>query len=287
MKRSQILLIVVAIVVVAAIFFLPKVVVNEKDKTGFAKGGAAASIPEGHSEDDGHDHGTQAEGADVHVAATPEQVMELTTVRARFNKATDAETRAKLAGELAAAYASVSKHDSAGYYYEVAANVRPGEKTYKKAGDQYFEAFSFATTQERANELGDKARNMYEQVLKNNPAELDAKTNLAMTYIATSNPMQGIKLLNEVVATDPNNEKALFNLGILSIQTRQFDKAEARFRKLVAVNPNHVEGTFYFGVALDELGKEEEAKAVLNKVKTMSNDPALITSVDDRLSKLN
>ncbi len=287
MKRSQILLIVVAIAVVAAIFFLPKVVVNEKDKDNFAANGAAATVPEGHSEDDGHDHGGEAGRADVHTAATPEQTMELTTVRARYNKASDATTRERIATELAAAYAAVSKHDSAGYYYEMAANARPGEKSYKKAGDEYFEAFSFAATQERANDLGAKARSMYEQVLKNNPTDLDAKTNVAMTYIATTNPMQGITLLREVISADPNNQKALFNLGILSVQSRQFDKAEERFRKLVSVNPEHVEGTFYLGVALAEQEKNDEAKAVLNKVKTMSSDPALSASVDEYLARLN
>ncbi|QCR24347.1 tetratricopeptide repeat protein [Pontibacter sp. SGAir0037] len=288
MKKNQIILIVVAIAVAAAIFFLPKVVVNEKDKDNFAQNENAASVPEGHSEDDGHNHGgAEAGQADVHMAASPEQVMELTTARAKYNKAADSETRTRLASELAAAYAIVNKHDSAGYYYEIAANARPGEKSYKKAGDAYFEAFSFATTQERANELGAKARGMYEQVLKNNPTDLDAKTNVAMTYIATTNPMQGITLLREVISADPNNQKALFNLGILSVQSRQFDKAEERFRKLIAVNPEHVEGTFYLGVSLAETGKDEEAKAVLNKVKTMSSDPALLTSVDEYLAQLN
>ena len=288
MSRSQILIVVAAIVLVAVMFFLPKVVVNEEDKGSFAKGTTAAT-PEGHSEDDGHDHGA-AEGATpagAHMAATPEQLMELSTARAKYNKATDAQARMRLASELAEAYATANKYDSAGYYYEIAAEARGGEKSYKKAGDAYFEAFTFAATQERANELGAKAREMYEQVLKNNPSELDAKTNVAMTYIASTNPMQGITLLREVIASDPNNEKALFNLGILSIQSRQYDRAVERFRKLVSVNPAHLEGTFYLAVSLAETGENEEAKSLFNKVKGMSNDPALAASVDEYLAKLN
>lgn len=289
MSRSQILIVVAAIVLVAVIFFLPKVVVNEEDKAGFANGETAAALPEGHSEDDGHDHGATegASPAGAHMAATPEQLMELATARAKYNKATEDQARMRLASELAAAYATANKHDSAGYYYQVAAEARGGEKSYKKAGDAYYEAFTFATTQERAGELGAKAREMYEQVLKNNPSDLDAKTNIAMTYIASTNPMQGITLLREVIATDPNNEKALFNLGILSIQSGQYDKAAERFQKLVEVNPKHVEGTFYLAVSLAETGKNAEAKALFNKVKGMSNDPALAASVDEYLAKLN
>ncbi|WP_299826104.1 tetratricopeptide repeat protein [uncultured Pontibacter sp.] len=287
MSRSQILIVIIAVAMVAAIFFLPKVVVND-DKDSLAKAETAAAVPEGHSEDDGHDHGAEAGAtADVHTRATPEQLLALTTARAKYNKAADDQTKNRLAAELAAAYATVSKHDSAGYYYEIAAKARGGEKSYKRAGDAYYEAFTFAATQQRANELGAKARNMYEQVLKNNPSDLDAKTNVAMTYIATSNPMQGITLLREVIASDPNNQKALFNLGILSIQSNQYDKAEERFRHLVSVNPEHVEGTFYLALSLANTGAKEEAKALFNKVKGMSNDPALAASVDEELAKLN
>ncbi|PRY07851.1 tetratricopeptide repeat protein [Pontibacter ummariensis] len=288
MSRSQILIVVVAIALAAGIFFLPKVVVNEEDKENFAKAETTAGTPEGHSEDDGHNHGAEAgAAADAHATATPEQLMALATARAKYNKATDAQTRARFASELAAAYSTASKYDSAGYFYEIAAETRGGEKSYRQAGDAYYEAFSFAATQERANELGSKARSMYEQVLKNNPSDLDAKTNLAMTYVATTNPMQGIMLLREVIAADPNNEKALFNLGILSMQSGQYDKAVERFEKLVAVNPQHVEGTFYWAVALAETGQAEDAKALFNKVKGMSKDPALAASVDEYLAKLN
>ncbi|MFD2512711.1 tetratricopeptide repeat protein [Pontibacter locisalis] len=288
MSRPQILIVVAAIALAAAMFFLPKVVVNEDDKNNIAQSETAA-VPEGHSEDDGHDHGAEAGagGTAVHTAATPEQLMELATARAKYNKATDAQARNRLAAELGEAYEKASKYDSAGYYFEIAANARGGEKSYKRAGDAYYEAFTFAATQERANELGAKARGMYEQVLKNNPSDLDAKTNVAMTYIASTNPMQGITLLREVVATDPNNQKALFNLGILSIQSTQYDKAVERFRHLVEVNPSHVEGTFYLAVALAETGEKEEARALFNKVKGMSNDPALAASVDEYLARLN
>ncbi|RAU81485.1 tetratricopeptide repeat protein [Pontibacter arcticus] len=292
MSRSQILIVIIAVALVAGIFFLPKVVVNKKDESAMAAGQAAA-VPEGHSEDDGHDHGAEAgatagagTASDVHATATPDQLMTLATARAKYKKSTDPQFKSRLATELADAYAAAQKYDSAGFYFEIAANARPGEKSYKKAADAYYEAFTFAATQERAGELGGKARNMYEQVLKNNPSDLDAKTNVAMTYISTTNPMQGITLLREVITANPNHQKALFNLGILSVQSGQYDKAAERFRKLVEVNPKHVEGTFYLAISLAETEQEEEAKTLLNKVKTMSNDPALAASVDEYLAKL-
>jgi tetratricopeptide (TPR) repeat protein len=289
MTRSQIILIVAAIALVAALFFLPKVVVDKDDnEVELAVNDPKSAIPAGHSAEDGHNHGAEESdaSANAHTTASADQLMELATVRARYKKSTDKQQRSLLAGELAEAYAGAGKYDSAGYYYQLAAEARPGERIYKKAGDNYFEAFTYAATQERATELGAKARSMYEYVLKNNPSNLDAKTNVAMTYIATSNPMQGITLLREVIASDPKNEKALYNLGILSIQSQQYDKAADRFEKLIEVNPKHVEGTFYLAVSLTELGKNEEAKALFIKVKNMNDDPALTASVDEYLARL-
>lgn len=286
MSRLQILIVVAAIALMAAMFFLPKVIVNEKDKETFATTQEAAPAG-GHTAGDGHEHDAEATAADAHTEASPEQLMALTTARAKYNKATEAQARAKMASQLAEAYSGAAKYDSAGYYYEVAAEARPGETTYKKAGDSYYEAFTYAPTQERANELGAKARDMYEQVLKNNPSNLDAKTNVAMTYIATTNPMQGITLLREVISADPNNEKALFNLGVLSMQSNQYDKAAERFQKLVTLNPENVEATFYLGVSLAKTGQPEEARALFNKVKGMSKDPALEASVEEALAALN
>ncbi|PIQ21298.1 MAG: hypothetical protein COW65_09935 [Cytophagales bacterium CG18_big_fil_WC_8_21_14_2_50_42_9] len=108
-----------------------------------------------------------------------------------------------------------------------------------------------------------------------------------MTYIAAGEaPMQGINLLREVITTDPDNEKALFNLGILSIQSGQYDKAVERFRHLIEVNPKHVQGNFYLAVSLAETGQKEEAKQVFNRARKLDADPGFQASIDTELAKL-
>jgi tetratricopeptide (TPR) repeat protein len=220
-----------------------------------------------------------------HMAATPAQQKELAQLRAKY-AAADGTAKSRLAGDLAKQYAAVNKFDSAGYYYEQVAVARPGEQAWKRAADQYFEAFSFAATEERAKQLSAKARELYERVLKNNPDNLDAKTNLGMTYMASENPVQGVVMLREVLATDPRNEKALYNLGVLSLQSNQAEKAVERFRELVKYHPENESGQFYLGVALAQTGNRAEARKVFTEVKKNSTDPALSASVDQELQKL-
>jgi tetratricopeptide (TPR) repeat protein len=292
MSKSKVALLLSAVVLAVLMALLPKVIINKDSKGEFAANGAAAPAgePEHDPNHEGHeDHATEAASstpAAAHVVASPAQLKEIAELRNRFGRESSPQAKGKLAEELAEKYSAIAKHDSAGYFYEQVAQVRPGEKSFQRAADQYFEAFTFAATQERSEQLGTKAQGLYEQVLKNNPTNLDAKTNLAMTFIASSTPMRGITLLREVISADPKNEKALFNLGVLSIQSNQYDKAVDRFRDLLVVNPNHVEGTFYLGVALSETGKKPEAQKAFLKVKELSKEPEVQASVDSYLEKL-
>ncbi|RYE90004.1 MAG: tetratricopeptide repeat protein [Cytophagaceae bacterium] len=220
-----------------------------------------------------------------HTQTTAAQRRELDGLLAQYQAAPVAQ-RPALATKLAASYTTVQRFDSAGYYLATVAQVKPAEKNWQQAADAYFQAYSFASSEERKKMLGGKARELYDKVLAANPNNLDAKTNLGMAYMSSDNPVKGITLIREVLEQDPKNEKALYNLGVLAIQSNQLDKAAERFAQLVKVNPNNVEGQFYLGVTLARTNRAAEAKAAFRKAKSLSNDPALAASVDEELAKL-
>ena len=221
-----------------------------------------------------------------HMTVAPAKRKEIDGLLAKYAAERDPVAKLRVASDLAAKYREVEKFDSAGYYYEQLALARPGEQTWKRAADSYFEAFSFAATEDRQKMLATKTRELYDKVLKNNPENLDAKTNLGMAYMASDNPVQGVTLLREVLVADPRNENALYNLGLLSIQSNQYDKAVERFRELTKVNPENINGQFYLGVSLAKTNAKEAAKAAFQKAKSLSSDPALLASVDEQLAQL-
>ena len=77
--------------------------------------------------------------------------------------------------------------------------------------------------------------------------------------------MQGITMLREVLAEDPKNESALFNMGMLSIQSGQYEKAVERLEELVKINPNHTQGHLLLGIALMNTGDKARARHNLKK----------------------
>ena len=107
-----------------------------------------------------------------------------------------------------------------------------------------------------------------------------------MTYVSTPTPMQGILLLREVVAQSPDFEPAVFNLGLLSMRSNQFSKAAERFKHLVNNNSKNTKAAFYLGVSLARLGRNAEAKEVLEKVKIADKDPAIQAEIDILLKEL-
>jgi cytochrome c-type biogenesis protein CcmH/NrfG len=109
---------------------------------------------------------------------------------------------------------------------------------------------------------------------------------MAMTYVSTSSPMQGIRMLREVLAEDPKNEQALFNMGMLSIQSGQYDRAIERLEQLIQVNPKHIQGQLLLGVAYVNKGDRSKARQQFEKVKKLDNDPSVQATADSYLKDL-
>ena len=299
----QVVLLVGALALAGGLYALPKGIVKPKegkaelsqdaartanrDGGGTATNGSKADASSGPRPAETATVGPTEAGpaAAPHTQATASQRRELNDLLAQY-KAAPAATRLGVATKLATSYTTVQRFDSAGYYLATVAQAKPSEKAWQQAADAYFQAYSFASSEERKKMLGTRARELYDNVLTTNPNNLDAKTNLGMAYMSSDNPVKGISLLREVLEQDPKNEKVLYNLGVLAIQSNQFDKAAERFAQLIKVNPNNVEGQFYLGVTLARTNRAAEAKTAFLKAKSLSKDPALAASVDEEIAKL-
>lgn len=287
MKKSILLVLVLATALTAGLYSLPKVVVQNKDKqlggrTGQTSG--SEMVAGDSTSTAGHVGGTG--GADLHQEpVSPEQQRRMEGLQRQFASA-PASGKVAAANELITFFRSVSRYDSAARYSEEIARLEPTEQNWLKAGDQYFEAYGFAVDEKKGAYLGQKTREAYQKALDQNPNLLAAKANMAMTYVNTPTPMQGIMLLREVLQQDPTNELALFNLGLLSMRSGQYTRAIERFRQILVTSPANRKAQFYLGISLAEAGQKEEARKVLAQVKAQEKDPQILAAIreyEDRL----
>jgi tetratricopeptide (TPR) repeat protein len=273
MHRNQLLLSVAAIGLVVWLYMLPKSVVKGLRQVSQVAVDSAATpprIPQGHQAD-----------------LNPQQQKKLRQLKALYVSAKSDVERVNTADSLASTFAAMSHPDSAAHYREELARLQPGLNRYRQAGDALYEAFRSAAEPARAAALGEKTRFYYQKVLELSPDELDVKSRMAMTYVTTPSPMQGIMMLREVLARDPDNQTALFNLGLLSMQSRQFDKALDRFRQILGKHPQDAEARLYLGICFVELNEPEQARKEFETVKQTAGDPAILQAAEQYLGQLN
>lgn len=307
MQIKQYSLIAAGVGLTALLAFLPKgVVKNDSEASANRdKGVVSASsslnqevtIPDGHSEDDGHDHSNSTseemqDGAAKHLMTISEEDKELlNSARTLYFKVLNKKgavhnDKHQALENFVENLKKVSLFDSAAYYLSIEAEENPTLGHNLAAADAYYEASVFAINPAKASAASEKARKYYELVLKENPSNTDAKAQLAMTYVTTPNPMQGIAMLREIVEQYPNHAKAIENLGLLSVQSGQYDKAIVRFEKLVELKPDDVSAHLYLGVSYKETGAKAKARKELEFVFNNATDPALKEAAKEYLKGL-
>lgn len=269
MVRTRIILIVASALIIAGLFLLPKAVVENESQLASGHVQDSATTPV-------QSHNAIAEGLAARIKK----------LRVRYLSESKDEKNAIFADSLANLYQEAGKFDSAAWFAEVAASFFKTPESRLRAGNNYYEAFTFAMDAGKQQHFAEKAREYFTVILKDQPRNYDVKTKMAMTYVGSGTPMKGIRMLREVLTDDPKNETALFDMGMLSIQSGQFDRAIERLVQLVEVNPNHIQGQLLLGVAYMNSGDKANARKQFEKVKQLDKDPSVQATADSYLKDL-
>lgn len=292
MNKSVLFVIILASALTVGLYSLPKVVVRNDSKqlSAASEGGHATQTPTvAQSGADSLNVTAKGNGADASAIhekpISPEQQKRLRTLETEFASAGPAQ-KEPIGEKLIALFRDLTRYDSAAHYAGLVAMAQPNERNLLRAGDEHFEAYTFAVDDKKTALLGQKTREFYQQALAKNPNLLSAKANMAMTYVNTDTPMQGIMLLREVLKQEPTNELALFNLGLLSMRSNQYERAVERFRQILVNNPTSRKAQFYLGISLAEAGQKAEAKQVLAQVKKQEKDPQILAAVQEYEERL-
>lgn len=267
MLKTRIILVLVGALLVWLIFLLPKVVVENESQLMEAAPTESGST-------------TAHSNVPANLSAT------IRSVRGQYKEDLTNQKNAIFADSLRTLYTQSGQFDSAAWFAEKAATFFNTTESFLKTGNSYYEAYTFAMEPVKQEQLAEKTRVWLGKVLENDPKNLEVKTKVAMTYLSSKAPMQGITMMREVLAEDPKNEFALYNMGMLSIQSGQYDRAIERLEELAAVNPNHVQGQLLLGVAYMNKGNKDKARQQFENVKKLDKDPAVQATADSYLKDL-
>ena len=267
MLKKRIILIAVSAVTVWLIFLLPKSVVENEAE--LKQSNPVVTAEEAHSQVD---------------AQLQNQI---NTLRVRLSTEANQRNSAIFADSLAVLYQKATRYDSAAWYRDQANAFFETPESNLKTAEAYFQAFSFAIENSKRKDLALKAREYFQKVLNQDPDNLDVKTKMALTFFGTGEPpMPGVSLLREVLREDPKFKPALFNMGILSVQSQQYGKAIDWLTQLLVLNPDDVQGVLLLGVAYSGNGDKASAREQFEKAKKLEADPAVQQQADAYLKDL-
>jgi tetratricopeptide (TPR) repeat protein len=287
MNRKQIVVIVAVVAVMGYLYSLPvKGLVKPKVET------ANAGVDEGDGHE-GHDH---AEGAHPTTTVTVATVSEaaksaigpglsvkINNLEAALTKADD---KLPLQKQLAASWDDVNQPAPAAFYYQEVARKDNKLDSWLKAGTRFNEAYKLTQDTSAQPVFTLNAVEAFENALKLKPNSLEAKTGLGVAYVnGGATPMQGIGLLREVVAQEPDNINANLNLGLFSMKSGQFEKAVDRFKTVLKQKPDF-ETYFYLAESYKQLGRKNEAIAAYQKCKELVADPVFGQRIDEYIKEL-
>lgn len=188
--------------------------------------------------------------------------------------------------ELAEAYFAYKQFALAGVLFEQEAQATKLANSYLRAGNAFRDAYRNSNDSNLTPLLVQKAQSNYQEVLRQEPNNLDAKTGLGTCYVdASENPMQGIQLLLEVVKAEPENVNANLNLGMFSMRSGQYDKAIVRFETVVKKLPS-AENYAMLAEAYEQSGNKSQAIAALKKAKEFVIDPQILAGIDAYIKNL-
>jgi tetratricopeptide (TPR) repeat protein len=82
-------------------------------------------------------------------------------------------------------------------------------------------------------------------------------------------PDQTMHRLTEVLGKEPNNAKALFELGNLYERQGLYEQAIQEYRKVLNINPNFVDAIEHLAFLLEKLNRDHEASPLWERILSL------------------
>ena len=115
------------------------------------------------------------------------------------------------------------------------------------------------------------AEKQYQTILKKDPNNLDALSNLGAVYFRTGQTGTAESTLKKALAIAPNDDHVLTTLGIVHYRQSRFDEALKELRKAIEINPNSATAHNYLGITESQKGRQQEAEKEM--LQAIAKDP--------------
>jgi len=258
---------------------------------------ALATDNQQHSADDGHDHGPAASDFSIDTlllqakkSLSPNQLIWI-------NNLENSITRGDVKNQQLSVYHQLSHFwkDSArifepyAWYEAEGARLENSEKSLTFAARLFLDELQNDQLDNRRMWKALQAKDLFERSLKINPDNDSAKVGLGACYLfgnITSNPMEGIAKIREVVQKDSTNIYAQLTLVKGSMLSGQFDKAISRLETVIKLQPDNWESHLLMADLFERKQEFKNAIQWYEKSLAFIQQPEVKAAVRQRIEDL-
>lgn len=189
-------------------------------------------------------------------------------------------------------YDMLRKPVGAAYFAQLRAEATNDADHWTEVGERFLLNAKYMGDGSRKKSWYEKSQKAFEKAVELAPEDLDIKVDLGVCMIEGASflgtpPMQGIGILKSVEQQDPNNIKALINLGYFSIRSGQYDKAQERFEQVLNIDPDYADAYLYLADLHEREKKFAEAIKDLENYKSLIEDAQRVQEVDKYIEELS
>lgn len=216
----------------------------------------------------------------------PFEFNKLSEFESNFDAA-NKETKVQWLDSIIGFWDGVMRPQIAAIYTKDKAELTGSLEDMNIAGEKFINVARFMNEEDKAWAYNE-AKACFEIVLEKDPENADAKINMGICIVQTNpeNPMAGIGMLREVLDKDPNNTRAILQLGHFSVLSGQFSKALERYEQALEIDPNLTEAYFFIGDTYAKMEDFENAEKYLLIFRSYLEDEQEINQLDIYLDDL-
>jgi tetratricopeptide (TPR) repeat protein len=194
--------------------------------------------------------------------------------------------RAETFKALSKAWNEMEQFTVGGIYAQKVAKISNTAEAWSIVGTTFGIALKQATTPESRQFCINQSVEAFTKASELDPKEVQHKINLALTYVETEQPMQGIAMLRTLSEEFPENTSVLMALGQLAVRSGQYDKAIERYQQVARLEPNNLRGQYALAQVYQSVGKTAEAIAAYQKCLALSTDATVRSDIEQLIKKL-
>jgi tetratricopeptide (TPR) repeat protein len=285
-KKPQWITVGVGLLLVLSIFFFGRTIPPKK---------ALVDDTE-HSEHDGHDHGAPASLTIDSILVTAkkqlnnEQITRLSMLENSISRGDVKAQQIKVYHQLSHFWGDTMRFFPAyGWYEAEAARLENSEKSLTFAAHLFLENLQQQENPALIKWEALQAKDLFERSLKINPDNDSSNVGLGATYLfgnISTNPMEGIAKIRQVIEKDSTNVYALMTLAKGSLISGQVDKAIERLQTVHRLHADNIEAILMLAEVYER--KADKANAAIWYAKSLPHIPRadVRAEVEKRIAEL-